>query len=399
MEPAMIRTKESEVVSAVLKPALWVLALTVGFGLLASGCANKDSAGEESPESNEVTRNVRILEIERGDLTEFLDIAGVLSPVRGTDISTEEGGTVASLSAEKGAVVGKGGTVILLDRGLLKAQMESAEAARALREFNEERTRELFDSNNVSRQEMLQVQTQHEQAKADAEMARIRYERAAIRAPFEGIITDRFVELGELVQPGTRVVRIVDPFTLKLVGSMTERDVRWIEKDSPVQITVEGVDGAVAGSVHWVGFEADPRTGKFPVEIWVENPDLLIRPGVLGRARIEKTSHENVIAIPRDAVVQRPGEQVVFLEVDGRSHERSVRLGSDQGNLVVALDGLQEGDHLIVRGQRDLVDNGRVIVQEIADARDGTLSTDPEELREYRKAEETQDLEKREQLQ
>jgi membrane fusion protein (multidrug efflux system) len=383
----------------VSRPALWLLALVAGFGLLVSGCASEDSAGEESPESNEVTRNVRILEVGRADLTEFLDIAGVLSPVRGTDISTEEGGTVASLPAEKGAVVGKGGTVILLDRKLLKAQMESAEAARILREFNEERTRELFDSNNVSRQEMLLVHTQHEQAKAEAEVARIRYERAAIRAPFEGIITDRFVELGELVQPGVRVARIVDPFTLKLVGSMTERDVRWIEKDAPVTIAVEGVDGTVAGSVHWVGFEADPRTGKFPVEIWVENPNLKIRPGVLGRARIEKTSHNNVIGIPRDAIVQRPGEQVVFVESDGRAYERSVRLGSDQGNLVVALDGLEEGDHLIVRGQRDLADSGKVIVQEIADARDGTLSTDPEELREYRNAEETEDLENREQLQ
>lgn len=375
---------------------LWLLAVLAGFGLLTAGCADKDSAGEETPE---VTRNVRILEIKRADLTEYLDIAGVLRPVRGTDISTEEGGVVASLPVGKGAVVGKDGVVILLDRKLLKAQMESAEAARVLREFNEERTRELFDNNNVSGQEMLLVHTQHEQAKAEAEVARIRFERAAVRAPFDGIVTERYVELGELVQPGVRVARIVDPFKLKLVGAMTEHDVRWIEKGSPVEITIEGVDGSVTGSVHWVGFEADPRTGKFPVEIRVENPDLQIRPGVLGRARVEKTSHEDVIAIPRDAVVQRPGEQVVFVESDGRAIERPVVLGSDQGNLVMALEGLEEGDHLIVRGQRDVADSMRVIVQEIADARDGTLSTDPEELREYRTAEETQGLEDRERLQ
>lgn len=374
-------------------------ALALVFAVSASGlgCAADNEAQGESA-THEVPRNVRILKVERSDLKEFLDISGILRPVRGTDISTEESGVVESFPHEKGDLVSAGATVVLLDRDLLKAQMESAEAAKTLRQFNYDKTKELYDNNNVSGQEMLLVHTQNEQAKAEAEMARIRYERAAIASPFDGIVADRFVELGELVQAGMPVARVVDPYTLELVGSMTEVDVRFIERGSTVRVVVAGLERPLRGTVHWVGFEADPKTGKFPVEIRVDNPDLLVRPGVLGWARIDKATHENVVAIPRDAVVQRPGEQVVFVEREGRALERPVRLGADQGLLVVALAGVDAGDHLIVRGQRDLTDAALVAVQEVSESRDGTIPSDPVETRDVNREAEPEARESQESL-
>jgi RND family efflux transporter MFP subunit len=338
--------------------------------------------GAEVADVPERPHNVRVLELARTDLEESIVITGPLRPVRGTDISTQESGVIQSLSADKGSMVRKGQVVVLLDRRLLEAEMNSAEAARVLREYNEERTRRLFDTNSVSRQEMLRVHTELEQAGEAARVARLRYERAAIKAPFEGMVADRYVEVGELVSPGMRVARVVDPFTLKLVGSVTEREVATIEEGAPAQVSLDGMGGVVEGKVSFVGIEANPVNGKFTVEVEVENPDLALRAGAVGRARVQEAVHEQILAIPRDAIVSTPDGRRVYVVEGDRAMARAIELGAAQGLMVQVRRGLEAGERVVVRGQRKLSSGSLVSVQEVATARDGSIATDPPEVRE-----------------
>jgi RND family efflux transporter MFP subunit len=302
--------------------------------------------------------------------------------VRGTDIATQESGVIRSLPADRGSVVRQGQVVVMLDRRLLESEMKSAEATRILHEYNEERTRRLFEANSVSRQEMLRVHTELQRAGESERVARLRYERAAIKAPFDGMVADRYVEVGELVSPGMRVARIVDPFTLKLVGSVTEAEVASIEKDAPAQVSLDAAGVLIDGAVSYVGIEASPANGKFTVEVMVENPDLLLRAGVVARARVRKAVHGDVIAIPRDAIVRTPDGLRVYVVEEDRAIPRSIELGADQGLMVEVRRGLVPGDRLVVRGQRQLAPEGLVAVQEVATARDGSIATDPPEVRE-----------------
>ena len=175
-------------------------AVLVLLGTLALGACTAGDA--DVPEVPERASNVRVLELARTTLEESIVISGPLRPVRGTDVATQESGTIQSLPADKGSVVKKGQVVVMLDRRLLESEMKSAEAARVLREYNEERTRRLYEANSVSKQEMLRVYTELQQAGESARIAQLRYERAAIKAPFEGVVADRYVEVGELVSPG-----------------------------------------------------------------------------------------------------------------------------------------------------------------------------------------------------
>jgi membrane fusion protein (multidrug efflux system) len=289
---------------------------------------------------------------------------------------------IQSLPADKGAQVKKGQVVVMLDRRLLEAEMKSAEAARVLREYNEERTRKLFDANSVSKQEMLRVHTELEQAGEAARVARLRYERAAIKSPFDGMVADRFVEVGELVSPGMRVARVVDPFTLKLVGSVTEQEVAMVEEGAPAQVSIDGTESVVSGTVSFVGIEANPVNGKFTVEVEVENPRLELRAGVVGRARVQKAIHEQVLAIPRDAIVSTPEGRRVYVVEGDRAVAKAIELGAAQGLMVQVRRGLEPGEQLVVRGQRSLSAGSLVSVQEVATARDGSIATDPPEVRE-----------------
>jgi RND family efflux transporter MFP subunit len=341
-----------------------------------AGCSAGESA--ENATQSEPPRNVRVLELGTRALEEYLSLSGPLRPISATDVSSEEAGTIQAILKDKGAQVPEGEPIVMLDRGLLAAELAAAEADRELKAYNEERTRALFEDDSVSKQEMLLTHTQLEQAKAQEEMARLRFDRAAIKAPFTGVVSDRYVEPGELVVPGQRVARVVDPFTLELVGGVSDREVAYLKPGAPALVSVEGSPDLAEGRVHWVGLEASPTTGKFEVEIRLDNPGLYYRPGVVARARVLKTIHPDAVVIPRDAVVQTPGRHSVFVVEGDRAHEREVELGPDQGLMVRVESGLDAGELLVVRGQRELHDGSKVSIQERATSPDGSLPSDPD---------------------
>lgn len=351
--------------------ALIMAALT-----LLGGCRQEETQAEVPQKAT----NVRVVELRGGSLTEVTEITGPIMPVHGTDLSAEEMGPVVSLAATKGQRVTAGEVILLQDRDILAAEMKANEAQAHVAEFNLDKVQKLFDAEKISRIELLDSQATAQQARAAADISRRRFERAAIKAPFDGIITDRYVELGQLLTPGQPAVRVIDPSLLKLEAYLTDDQVRWARPGTTAEVIFG--DGGVSanGTVTWVGMEADRATGKFKLEIQIPNPEGRLRSGVIGRARLPKATRQDVIAIPRDAVVPyRHGDSVFLVEGD-RALRRPVLLGPDQGGLVTVRRGLAEGEKLIVRGQRALGDSTLVRVVETATRPDGMLPTDPEVL-------------------
>ncbi len=358
-----------------------VLAITAlllsANALLMSGCGQE----ETQQQSREVARNVRVLTIESTSVTQYLEIAGPIEPVRGTDVSAEEQGTVARIVRDKGASVASGQVLVELDRRLLAADLEAARSDLKMQEYNFDKIKQLYDARKLSRIDLLTAEAQYEQALARRAIAQERYDRSAIKAPFAGIVADRYVEPGQLVAPGTRVARVIDPFTLKLHGYVTEREIAGVTEGDSAEVVLTGTDQTARGSVAWVGFEASRGSGKFPIEIQIANPDLTYRSGAIGRARLRKGVLNDVIAIPRGAIIAaRSGAKVFVVEGD-RAVERRIELGADQGLMVVALTGLAPGERLVVRGHRELIDGGLVKITEQASAPDGSIDSDPQQVR------------------
>jgi len=333
--------------------AAWPALLALAIG--AAGCGGAESSAEAPAEP---PRNVRVVEIGTSTLTEMLEVSGPIRPRRAADLSSLESGVVAATPVAHGAAVSEGQTLVLLDRTLLAAELSAAEARLESAAFDEEHTRGLFQSDAVSGQEMVRREAALRSARAAVDIARHRYQRAAITAPFDGALAERFVERGELVAPGTRVARIVDPFMLVLEGAVSGAEVDRIEVGSDAELRVGG--RSFAAAVDWVGLEADAATGKFAVELVVDNADLALRPGVIGRASIPTRAHREVIAIPRDALVQGGA---VFVVEQETARRRPLVLGAGQGEKVIVAEGLRAGDRLVVRGQREISDGDAVEVR------------------------------------
>lgn len=350
--------------------------------LLAGACFGAAGCSEKSqPDSNgEIPRNVRVLKLGPETIAEFFEISGPIAPVRGTDLSAQESGPVVALPVDKGQAVGKGKTVLVIERDILKAELEAAKAAFALESYNVDKVKQLHEAGKVSRIELLTAQSSHAQANSRVKVLAERYERAGIKAPFDGVLVDRYVELGQLVIPGQRVCRILDPYTLKLEAYLTDSQVQWVAVGDRATIKMGESRDRAHGAVSWVGFEADRMTGKFKVEIEIPNPDLKFHSGVIGRARLEKNLVTDVVAIPRDAVLPGRTGPVAYVVKDDRAFLHSLELGEDQGVMVVVRGGLEPGDQLVVRGHRDLRDGSLVRITETASARDGSTADDPAEV-------------------
>ena len=356
--------------------ARWFPLSVAAMLLILTGCGDK--ASEE--QATEIPRNVRVLSLGQESLAEFFEISGPVAPVRGTDLSAQESGPVVAIPVSKGQAVAKGKIVLELERDILKAEMEAAQASLALEAYNVDKVRQLFDAGKVSRIELLTATSSHAQAKSRADVLRERYDRAGIRAPFAGVVVDRYVELGQLVMPGQPVARILDPYTLKLEAYLTDSQVQWVAEGDQATVQLGKAVETAPGSVSWVGFEADRLTGKFKIEIEIPNPDLKFHSGVIGRARLDKNLVSDVVSIPRDAILAGRTGPTAFVVEGDRALLRRLTLGADQGLMVVVRDGLDEGDLLVVRGHRDLRDGSLVRVTEEATSADGTLTGDPNEL-------------------
>ena len=356
-----------------LRLLLAVVILTVSL----AGCAHD----QETPEAQETARNVRVMPLATAPVTEFLEIAGPVQPVRATDVSAEEAGTVQTIDSDKGSRVTDGGALLTLDRRLLAAELAAAEARLKLQEYNFDKTDQLYQAGKISRLEMLQAEAEFAQAQALRDMARTRHDRSRIKAPFAGIVADRYVEPGQLVAPGMPVARVIDPYVLKLEGSLTEAEVVWVREGMTAAVVLEGVGETAAGEVAWVGFEASPRNGKFPVEIHLDNRDLKYRAGVIGRARLAKRTTDSLVVIPRGAVLPSGGIDHVFVVEGDRAVKRLVVLGPSQGLMVAVRRGLDPGELLVVRGQRELRDGSLVDITERVAYGDGSGERDPGEIK------------------
>jgi len=349
------------------------LAGAIFASLLVAGCGEQDEAGEVT----EVPRNVRVLRLGEESVAEFFEISGPVAPVRGTDLSAQESGPVVAIPVGKGEAVAKGNIILELERDILKSELDAAQAALAMQSYNVDKVRQLHEAGKVSRIELLTAESNYAQANALAGVLKERYDRAGIRAPFDGVVVDRYVELGQLVIPGQRVVRILDPYTLKLEAYLTDSQVQWVTVGESATIRLGENRETASGAVSWVGFEADRMTGKFKVEIEIPNADLKYHSGVIGRARLGKNLVTNVVAVPRDAVLPGRIGPTAFVVVDDRAVLRRLELGADQGLMVVVRAGLAPGENLVVRGHRDLRDGSLVRVTETATAADGTMPDDP----------------------
>jgi RND family efflux transporter MFP subunit len=307
---------------------------------------------------------IEVAVVSRGSVAREATMAGVLAPVRTVGVNAQVGGALLSVRVEEGDVVREGQVLAEIDSRELRAQVRSAEASLALAKSTAERSTALLKDRVVTAAEYERDQANYEAAKATLDALRTRLGYAAVRAPMSGVITEKRAEAGDVVGSQSRLFTIADVSTLVVRVQVSELDVTGLRPGQTADVTVDAVGGAAfKGTLRRIFPAADSVTRMVPVEVALAGTAARqLRPGYLSRITFKLGERPGVLLAPASAVVGARDARAVFLKAGDKVERRMVRVGQATGNVIEILEGLVEGDTVVVAGTEQLRDGSQVRV-------------------------------------
>lgn len=357
------------------------LALLFCFGCSAepggAAAGAPDAAAAEAPVA--VAKPVKTLRLAPSSFEERVSLSGTTKTDADVTLTAQTSGTVERLAA-RGARLKRGQEIARIDPALARAAVAQASAARrlaaaanALAQDNLRRRTPLFERGVISALEFQQVSAQAQQAEAQLGQAQATLSQAEeqagytkIRAPFSGVIEQRFVELGEQLSLGSRVARLVSSRSLKVSAGVPERYVVDIKQGGTITVdfSAYGIPDREA-TLSFVGSVIDPTSRTFAIEALLDNADGSLKPDMVARVWVTRKKLDGVLTAPLAAVVRDEGGAGVYVIEDdakGRptAHHRRVELGAVSGETVVLAAGVKAGEELVVLGQNELTEGDPV---------------------------------------
>jgi membrane fusion protein, multidrug efflux system len=329
--------------------------------------ADQRRAGLENSRRGEIdTPRVKIFRLFPLPIEDVLILPGTVEASADVHLAAPIGGIVAAISAKEGDRVQAGRNLLRLDMSQHEAQLREARTNFALAAGNRADMERLFEQNIVSRSERNEAVGLAERARAlvEAQIARVR--EGQIDAPISGIVDRVSVEVGEHVNAGQAVIRLVDIDRVKAVLNVPEKDVAYFTRGQSVDLAViiGGAEHRVAGTIEHVALTADPVSRTYPVKVLADNPEGHLRPGMIVSARLVRRGRPDALALPFFTVMDREEGAVVFVAEEGHAFRRRVETRAVQGGLVEIISGLREGETVIVVGQRSLAEGEAITVVE-----------------------------------
>lgn len=337
--------------------------------LLALGCGQrKVDHAEKRVERKPVA--VRTAPVVERELRKTLPLAGTLKANQESDVAANASGRVIRTMVERGSYVTRGQALAQLDVRLARLSANEAEAnvvaARAQRSAAEEdceRYQRLLARGAISRQEFDRQTTSCKTAKSSAVAAEARVGAAqqtlangTVRAPFPGLVAERYVSVGEYVTPSTKVARVVDIDPLRLELTIPGENMGAVHLGQKVTFAVAAFpDRTFSGVVHYIGPAVRATTRDLVFEALVDNKDKVLRPGLFATAELD-VGTQKLPVVPRAALVSDGDTTRLFVVVKGHAEERIVELGPEVGDLVGIRNGVKPGERVVVQPSDQVTD-------------------------------------------
>ena len=277
---------------------------------------------------------------------------GTLNSNEAVVIAAEISGRVTEIAFTEGHRAKAGQVLVRLDRSILEAQRDGAEASLTLSRANRERSDLLLKDEAISQREWEEASAQWRLDEANLRLAQAQLDKTVLRAPFDGVLGLRHVSVGEYVQPGHPIISLDDTDRLKNDFRVPEAYSSSLRVGQTVQLQVDAVPGRVfSGKVYAIDPKVDAAGRNLLVRAMVPNPDRSLRPGMFTQVRLVIEEKPNALMIPEQALISMGGGQIVYKVVDGKVEEAPVTVGLRRRGLAEITKGLEPGDTVITAGQ------------------------------------------------
>lgn len=310
---------------------------------------------------------------EQQDWPNTFTAMGTVEADEGINISAEVAGKVKQILFKSGERV-KAGTVILIqESGNETAQLSAATARLRLAEANYERMVQLRKKNTVSQNELDTALQQKESAQGDVDNLKTTLEKKIVRAPFDGRLGIRKVDLGQDLPVGTQIVSLQATNRVRVNFPVPQYWLVKMTKGLPVSVQLgDGSNNVVKGEVTAVGADIDPVTRNATVQSSLENSNNQFIPGMAVQTQVTLSNPQKTLAVPTTAVIFAPfGDTVFVIEKDKeknilKARQQFVRLGKSRGDFIEVADGIKAGDQVVSAGAFKLTNGQSVVISKTA---------------------------------
>jgi RND family efflux transporter MFP subunit len=344
------------------------------------GCSSERQTVSAVPET---VSNVSIVSAQTANIPDTIDAVGTLRAAETSQLAAQMMGNIVEIRVREGDRVQRGQVLAVIDDAQSHAALDRATAADlaaqqetttsesdfTLADATFKRYQILFDKKSVSPQEFEEIKARYQAAQARREMARagqaqakasLQQARTALAythivAPFDGLVTEKKVDVGTLASPGMPIFTVEDLRRYRLEATVNETDLRYVREGQQTPVLIDALgDRELKGRVIEIVPAADPASRSFLVKVELPSHPAL-RSGLFGRAQFAR-GERSALLIPRTAVIERGQLQGIYVLDQSRiASLRYITLGKPEAGQIEVLAGLQAGEMLVADpGNREL---------------------------------------------
>jgi membrane fusion protein, multidrug efflux system len=293
-------------------------------------------------------------------LAQRLEALGTARANESVDISSKSSNVVTAVRFRDGERVRQGQVLVQLDDATARADVAAAQAAVTESESQYNRSRELLNTQALSKSQFEQLEATLKADRARLQAAQARLEDTVIRAPFSGRVGLRRVSVGTLISPGDVITTLDDTSVIKLDFAVPENFVSTLREGLSVRATAPAFPGRhFTGKVASIDSRVDINTRAVTVRALLANEDGALKPGMFLNVALAKDERQALV-IPEEALTPEAEKQFVFVVDGGKAQRREVRIGGRRPGNVEVLSGLQPGDSVVVEGTQKIRDGAPV---------------------------------------
>ena len=342
--------------------------------------ATAEESEEKSEEEDTPAIPVETSSATRGDI--YATYSGTAPVEAFTDaaVIAKVGGEVRKIYVEEGDDVKAGQILARLDGDRLRLEQLQTEANLNKLQRDYQRNVDLNDRGLISAGDFEKIRYEMEALAATNKLAKLQLSYTDIRAPIDGVISERFIKVGNTLEIGTPTFQVTSLEPLVSYLHVPEREFRHIVSGQNSLLTIDALGGATfPATVARVSPVVDPATGTFKITIEVSDETRRLKPGMFARIGIVHDVHINALQVPRSALLDEIGTTSIFVVEDDVAHRREVETGFSGDGQVEITAGLTDSDIFVAIGQGGLKEGSKVTVINVDEPAESAASNDASE--------------------
>jgi membrane fusion protein (multidrug efflux system) len=347
---------------------------TIHFSLFLTGCKKK-----EAKAVTEKTFNVQVKTVETKPLRPFIEATGTLNPNEEIFVSAEIEGILRNVKVDEGTIVAKGALLAVIDDTDYSHEVKRDEAALKQTEATLANTKLEFTRKEALYKEELVTQQQFDDvttrlALAEAERDRVRallsiakqkLVKTKMYAPLSGVVKEKKVSIGDFVKVGNQLFILIQSNPIKLQFAVPEKDVGKLKTGQDALLKVDAFpEKDFKGKVSIIYPSLEEKTRTLLVEALVPNPNNALKPGLFAKTILYTGAERDTVVIPITSLLYEADKIKVFIVEGDRAKQRLVKTGSKYGESMEVIEGVKEGEKVVIAGQQNLSEGVKVSVQQ-----------------------------------